>query len=62
MSIEQAVPKALAAGAEQALWSSASDINAVIDACVHAVETGEIHPYRLQSGAQRVAHRLDSMQ
>src|SRR5699024_724409 len=62
MSIEQAVPKALAAGADQALWSSASDINAVIDACVHAVETGEIHPYRLQSGAQRVAHRLDSMQ
>lgn len=62
MSIEQAVPAALAVGADQALWSSASDINAVIDACVYAVETGQIHPYRLQSGAQRVQHRLDSIQ
>lgn len=62
MSIEQAVPTALAAGADQALWSSASDINAVIDACVYAVETGQIHPYRLESGAQRVQHRLDSIQ
>ncbi|MEY8578493.1 glycoside hydrolase family 3 N-terminal domain-containing protein [Corynebacteriaceae bacterium 6-324] len=62
MSIEQAVPAALAAGADQALWSSASDINAVIDACVYAVETGQIHPYRLESGAQRVQHRLDSIQ
>lgn len=62
MSIEQAVPAALAAGADQALWSSASDINAVIDACVYAVETGQIHPYRLESGAQRVQHRLDSVQ
>lgn len=62
MSIEQAVPAALAAGADQALWSSASDINAVIDACVYAVETGQIHPYRLESGAQRVEHRLDSIQ
>lgn len=61
MSIEQAVPAALAAGADQALWSSASDINAVIEACVYAVETGQIHPYRLESGAQRVQHRLDSI-
>lgn len=61
MSIEQAVPKALGAGADVALWSTAGDVNAVIDACVRAVESGEIHPYRLQSGAGRVADRLDNM-
>ena len=47
MSIEEAVPAALAAGADQALWSSASDIDAVIAACVQAVESGQIPSSRL---------------
>lgn len=42
MSIEQAVPAALAAGADQALWSSASNVDAVIESCVQAVEAGQI--------------------
>lgn len=50
---DQAAVAAIAAGADQALWSTAVDVNVVIDAVDAAVADGRIHPQRF---AQAVAH------
>ncbi|QPK80426.1 glycoside hydrolase family 3 protein [Corynebacterium lizhenjunii] len=50
----QAVVAAIAAGADQALWSTAVDIDSVIDQVVAAVEEGRIHPQRFAAAVERV--------
>lgn len=54
-SPEQAVVQAIAAGADQALWSTAVDINRVIDTLNAAVDSGQIHPARFQAAVYRAA-------
>lgn len=50
----QAVKMAIAAGADQALWSTGADLPATIDLVVAAVESGEIPLARVDEAAARV--------
>ncbi|MDY3127550.1 MAG: glycoside hydrolase family 3 N-terminal domain-containing protein [Corynebacterium sp.] len=54
---EQAVALAIGAGADQALWSTAVDINAVIDFAEHA----SVDPQRLEAAVARMVARLDTL-
>lgn len=54
---DQAAVEAIAAGADVALWSTGTDVNAVIDAVVRAVEEGRIHPVRFDEAVYHVAHQ-----
>lgn len=58
MSTEQAVVEAIRAGADQALWSTAYNVPAAIDAVLHALHTGYIHPARIDAAATRVHYNL----
>ncbi|QNE90300.1 glycoside hydrolase family 3 protein [Corynebacterium incognita] len=58
MSTEQAVVEALRSGADQALWSTAYDVPAAIDAVMNALDTGYIHPSRIDAAATRVHYNL----
>lgn len=55
---EMAVVAAVAAGADQALWSTAVDVYAVIDAVEAAVADGTIHPQRFAAAVERVRGEL----
>ena len=50
----QAVKMAIAAGADQALWSTGADLPATIDLVVAAVESGEVPLARVEEAAARV--------
>ena len=50
----QAVKMAIAAGADQALWSTGADLPATIDLVVAAVESGEVPLARVDEAAARV--------
>ena len=54
----QAVKLAIAAGADQALWSSGADIPHVIDVVVAAVESGELPEARVDEAAVRAQQQL----
>ena len=54
----QAVKLAIAAGADQALWSSGADIPHVIDVVVAAVESGELSEARVDEAAVRTQQQL----
>lgn len=54
----QAVKLAIAAGADQALWSSGADIPHVIDVVVAAVESGELPEARVDEAAVRTQQQL----
>nr|WP_245802990.1 glycoside hydrolase family 3 N-terminal domain-containing protein [Corynebacterium phocae] len=58
-SPDQAVVAALAAGADQALWSTNVDINFIIDRVVEAVANGAIHPQRFAVAHERIERRLN---
>lgn len=58
-SPQEAAWLAIAAGADQALWSSAVDINSVIDAVDSAVSDGRINRVRFNNAAERIARQLD---
>ena len=53
-----AVRHAIAAGADQALWSSGAGLREAIDGTVAAVEAGEIPPQRIDDAARRVQQQL----
>ena len=53
-SVPEAVTSAIAAGADQALWSSGAQLSAAIDAVVHALHTGRIAPDVIDDAAFRV--------
>ncbi|MCG7279577.1 glycoside hydrolase family 3 protein, partial [Corynebacterium imitans] len=54
----EAVKLAIAAGADQALWSSGADIPHVIDVVVAAVESGELSEARVDEAAVRTQQQL----
>ncbi|EFK55483.1 glycoside hydrolase family 3 protein [Corynebacterium genitalium ATCC 33030] len=58
MPTPEAVRRAIAAGADQALWSSGSDLGPAIDATVGAVERGEIPEERINAAAARVQQQF----
>nr|VDG64238.1 beta-N-acetylhexosaminidase [Streptococcus thermophilus] len=58
MPTPEAVRRAIAAGADQALWSSGSDLGAAIDVTVAAVERGEIPVERVNAAAVRVQQQF----
>lgn len=58
MSLPEAVARALAAGADQALWSSGAEIGPAVDAVQHALAQGEISPEAVDAAAQRVQLQL----
>lgn len=53
-----AVCRAIAAGADQALWSSGKDLKEAIDGTVAAVDKGEIPVSRIDDSARRVQQQL----
>lgn len=53
-----AVKRAIAAGADQALWSSGTDVPATIDGVVAAVESGQLAVSRIDEAATRVQQLL----
>ncbi|GAB3947287.1 glycoside hydrolase family 3 N-terminal domain-containing protein [Corynebacterium tapiri] len=53
--LDQAVSQAIAAGADQALWSNGTDPNGVIDAVVQRVRNQEIPQERITAAVFRVA-------
>ncbi len=53
-----AVRRAIAAGADQALWSSGKDLKEAIDGTVAAVDKGEIPVSRIDDSARRVQQQL----
>ncbi|MDR7330428.1 glycoside hydrolase family 3 N-terminal domain-containing protein [Corynebacterium guangdongense] len=58
MSVPQAVTAAIGAGADQALWSSGTDIIPAIDAVQHALASGAIDRAALDDAAFRVQLQL----
>ena len=54
----EAVKRAIAAGADQALWSTGTDLPGIIDGVTAAVETGEIPLARVDEAATRVQQLL----
>ena len=58
MPTPEAVRHAIAAGADQALWSSGAGLREAIDGTVAAVEAGEIPPARIDDAARRVQQQL----
>ena len=58
MSLPEAVARAIAAGADQALWSSGTEIGPAVDAVQHALAQGEIAPEDIAAAAQRVQLQL----
>ena len=54
----EAVKRAIAAGADQALWSSGADVPHIIDVVVAAVETGELPESRVDEAAVRTQQQL----
>lgn len=54
-----AVRRAIAAGADQALWSSGEGLHETIEGTVAAVETGEIPVARIDEAARRVQLQFD---
>lgn len=60
MATPEAVRRAIAAGADQALWSSGNDLALAIDGTVAAVERGEIPRARIDEAAVRVQQQLIS--
>ena len=58
MPTPEAVRRAIAAGADQALWSSGADLSAAIDGVVDAVNSGEIAPSRIDDAATRVQQQF----
>lgn len=57
----EAVRLAIAAGADQALWSTGAELGPIIDGVVAAVEQGEIPAERIEESALRVQqHLIDS--
>ena len=55
MSPEEAVTASLAAGADQALWSTAVDFQSVLNHLEAAVDAGQLPPERVAESALRVA-------
>ena len=53
-----AVKRAIAAGADQALWSSGADVPQVIDGVVAAVQSGELPEARVNEAAARAQQQL----
>ncbi|SDL96813.1 beta-N-acetylhexosaminidase [Corynebacterium mycetoides] len=53
-----AVRDAIAAGADQALWSSGEDVGYIIDTVTAAVQQGAIAPERVDAAATRVQQQL----
>lgn len=58
MSTPEAVRRAIAAGADQALWSSGTDLPAAIDGVVAAVNNGDIPEERITTAATRVQQQF----
>lgn len=58
MPTPEAARNAIAAGADQALWSSGEGLGEAIDRTVAAVEKGEIPPERIDAAARRVQQQL----
>ncbi|MCZ9294833.1 glycoside hydrolase family 3 N-terminal domain-containing protein [Corynebacterium meitnerae] len=58
MSTPEAVRRAIAAGADQALWSTGADLPAAIDGVVAAVHNGEIPEERITTAATRVQQQF----
>ncbi len=58
LSVPQAVTAAIAAGADQALWSSGAELVPAIDAVQHALATGAVDPAALDDAAFRVQLQL----
>ncbi|MDY5786214.1 glycoside hydrolase family 3 N-terminal domain-containing protein, partial [Corynebacterium sp.] len=54
----EAVKSAIAAGADQALWSSGTDVAYIIDLVTAAVESGEIPAERIDAAAVRTQQQL----
>lgn len=54
----EAVKRAIAAGADQALWSSGADLPRIIDEVTAAVQSGEIPAARVDEAATRVQQLL----
>jgi beta-N-acetylhexosaminidase len=58
MSLPEAVARALAAGADQALWSSGTEIGPAVDAVQRSLAEGHISPEAVDSAAHRVQLQL----
>ena len=58
MSLPEAVARAIVAGADQALWSSGTEIGPAVDAVQHDLAQGEIAPEDIAAAAQRVQLQL----
>ncbi|WP_425292309.1 glycoside hydrolase family 3 N-terminal domain-containing protein [Corynebacterium mayonis] len=57
----EAVKNSIAAGADQALWSSGADVALIIDEVTAAVKSGEIPMQRIDSAAVRTQQQLLSV-
>lgn len=58
MSTTEAAVAALAAGADQPLWSSDQPLDEVVDAVIAALESGELPEQRVEEAAARVQHQF----
>lgn len=54
----EAVERAIAAGADQALWSSGADVAGIIDGVTAAAASGQIPPERIEEAATRCQQQL----